>query len=156
MKYLLPVFLIITLFFPALSKASGFYLEAIGDLAVEGGGHAHYWYTGSNVTLRGIAPANSSVTVEIDGTAESVTASSSGSWSYTTSLAEGDHGVVLSAPSVEPYSFTLTIGDMPEEVGAISKPDSPPAGNITPTLLGLIIGTGLIFTPLLVGKVFIK
>jgi len=157
MKRLLPliVFLSFILFSSPLS-AGGFYLKSIGELNVEGASYDHLWYTGSNVTFTGVAPASSTVTIAIDGTSATATATSSGAWSYSTTLSQGDHSIILSTPSAESYNFTLTIGEVPEGVGAIQAPDTPVAGSVTPTVLALVLGTSLLLSPLLVNKAFRK
>lgn len=124
--------------------AGGFSLESIGALDLQGTTYSHYWYTGTNATLSGTAPANSAVTIGVDGTSSSLTADASGSWSHPLSLTAGDHTIALSAASVTPYTFTLTIGEPPADIGGITAPASPSAGVGYPTIILALAGVFLL------------
>lgn len=153
----LPILTIFLLFlFAQPAFAGGFYLKTIGQLDVEGSSLTQYWYTGENVTFTGVAPANATVTANIDGTSGTTTADASGNWSYATSFSQGDHTVTFSTEGVNPYTFTLTIGAVPEGVGAIPKSDTPQAGVGTPTLIMIFAGMALISFPFLVKKLLIS
>jgi hypothetical protein len=142
-----------SLFLVTSASASGFYIESIGQLQVGGTAYDHYWYTGANPVITGIAPASASVSVTVDGTASSVTADASGNWSYQSTIAEGDHTISLSTASIStPYSFTLTIGATPDGVSGIDTATTPVAGVATPTLMLLVFGIGLLITPILLRK----
>ena len=143
------VSLVIFLLLPVKIYAGGFYLKTIGDMTVEGTAYPQYWYSGTNVTLAGVAPAGDTVTVEIDGTSESVTSDELNSWTYSAVLTEGDHIVTLTTASSNPYTFTLTIGQAPEGIGGISATASgmPIAGVGTPTIVLLVLAGVLITTP---------
>lgn len=138
--------------FAQTSFAGGFYLKTIGELDVEGSALTQYWYTGTNVTFTGVAAASATITVTIDGVSGTTISDSSGNWSYSTNFTQGDHTVTFSTEGVSPYTFTLTIGEVPEGVGSISKSDLPQAGVATPTLIMFFVGVLLISAPFLVKK----
>ena len=144
--------LLLFIFSAELVRAGGFYLTSIGSLDVEGTAYPQYWYTGSSPVISGVAPASTVVTVEVDGTSATTTSDASGNWSYTTSIGEGDHTIKLSATGVNAYTFTLTIGTPPDDVGAISAPDTPVAGTSMPTIMLLSLGVVLLLTPLALRK----
>lgn len=132
-------------FLPVSVSASGFYIETIGSLDIQGSAYPQYWYTGANPTITGKAPANASITATIDGTSQTVTADAAGDWSVATSVSEGDHSVTLATESITPYTFTLTIGTVADGVGSITAPDTPPAGVGTPTIALIIIAFSMLF-----------
>ena len=137
---------ILFLFFLPLSiSASGFYIETIGSLDVQGSAYPQYWYTGTNPTITGKAPANASITATIDGTTQTVAADAAGTWSVVTSISEGDHTITLSTESITPYTFTLTIGAAPDGVGGITAPDTPPAGVGGPTIALITVAFSMLF-----------
>jgi len=149
----LPLCLAVCFFSSTPVHASGFYLKSIGSLTVESAAYSHYWYTGSSPTLVGVAPADSTVTVTIDSVSGTTAADSSGTWSYATTIGEGDHTITLSTPSATDYTFTLTIGVTPDGVSGITPAETPPAGTITPTLLLLFGASLLLLTPFALKKV---
>ena len=103
-----------------LSLAASLSLTQIGTLSTGGKTYSEWWYTGTNPTLAGTAGAGSTVSIDINGTTETVTADSSGNWSYPTStLSSGDHLIAISA-SGEVYSFTLHAGQDFPGVGAVT------------------------------------
>jgi hypothetical protein len=147
-------FFVLLLGSPLPILASGFQLKTVGVMDVDGVTYDHLWYTGGNVTFTGIALADASVTATIDGTGSSVTADSSGNWSYSTSLAAGDHTVSFTS-NESTISFTLTIGEVPAGVGGLPTATTPTAGTITPTLLVIGSGLTLFFLPLFLRRVLI-
>jgi len=140
-KIIAPVIFLLVL--PISVFASGFQLKTIGALNVDGVTYDHLWYSGTNVTFTGITPTGTEVTATIDGTSAAATVDEAGNWTYTTTLTEGDHAVGFSS-SAGSVSFTLTIGPTPEGVGALSPPETPTVGIITPTLLALAGGSAFL------------
>lgn len=102
-----------------LSLAASLSLTQIGALNTGGMTYAEWWYTGENPTLVGTAGAGSTVSIDINGTTETVTTDSSGNWTYGTSLSSGDHLVAISSDG-EVYSFTLHAGQDFPGVGAVT------------------------------------
>lgn len=141
------LFTISLLFLPSLALASGFTVRKVGGLNVDGLVYSHLWYTNGNVTITGGTLPNETVTTTVDGAAATVTADASGNWSYTTTLATGDHAMSFSSIA-STVSFTLTIGALPDGVGGLPTATAPTVGNIGPTMLLLAIGLGLLATPL--------
>jgi Big-like domain-containing protein len=129
---------------PAL--ASGFQLQYIGGLDTQGATYSEWWYSTENPSLSGITTAGDSVSVTIDGTANSATVDASGNWSYSPStLTAGDHTVAITG-SAGSLSFTLHIGStIPANVTAPSASDMPVAGIIDSTLALWLVG-GLLLT----------
>jgi hypothetical protein len=154
-KILSFVFLFIVSIFivPSFLFAGGLYLKTIGSLNVEGTSYPHYWYNGSNPTLTGGASPNTSLSVTVnDVVAGTPLADATGNWSQAVVLNEGDNTVVITAEGVTPYTFTLTKGELPENVGAIQAPATPAAGNGTPTILLVAFSLLLIASPLAFSK----
>jgi hypothetical protein len=152
MRLNLPVFLFIlgltSLVFPLVIIASGFQLKTIGSLNVDGITISQIWYTnGSNLNFTGIALENADVTANIDGVSATVTADASGNWSYTTSLTDGDHAVSFTSNDSN-IAFTLTIGEVATEAGALPSAETPTVGFITPTVIFLCLSALFIFSPL--------
>lgn len=131
--------------------ASGFQITRIGNLEVTGSLLSDWWYTGTNPTLSGIALANTTVNITVDGVSNSVNSDSDGQWSYTPSnLDSGDHEVLLTS-SGSTISFTLHSGQaLPENVGGMGGGESsqPVAGVSLPTVILLIGGIVLFLTGL--------
>lgn len=159
MRLRLPIFisLLIAFLFAFSSSivASGFQLKTIGAMNVDGVTLSHLWYTNGNVIFAGIALENAQVTATIDGTSETVTADTSGNWSYSATLSDGDHQVSFTS-NESTVSFTLTIGGLPADVGSLPTAETPTVGTITPTIVILFSGILLTFSPLLLRKVFIE
>jgi hypothetical protein len=112
---------------------------------VEGVTYNQLWYTNTNVTFTGISTANAAVTANINGTSGSTTADASGNWSYTTTLNEGDNSVSFTS-NESTISLTLTIGTVPEGVGALAAAETPTVGIAQPTLFLLFLGITSIFS----------
>ena len=150
MNKILPVIFSLALLFvsPLSVLASGFQLKTVGVMNVDGVTYDHLWYTSESVTFTGIALADASVEATIDGTASSVTADASGNWSYSTSLTAGDHAVSFTS-NESTISFTLTIGEVPAEVGALPAATTPTAGTAGPTMILFLVGAGAILVPIL-------
>lgn len=114
MRKLLPVvilFAVVSLGLVAKVQASVLTLTDIGVVATVGKIYSHWWYTLANPTLKGTADSAATVTATIDNVASTATADSSGVWSLaTTTLATGDHTIVISSGTATPLNFTLTIG----------------------------------------------
>ena len=154
MKHFLSLFIGLILFFLAgVSSliAAGFQLTAIGSMNLDGVLYDHLWYSSGNVTFTGIGVVGQTVTATIGTNSATVTVDSSGNWSYTTTLADGDHSINFSSEAGN-ITFTLTVGPVPEGVGAISGTGVPASGNSTPTLEFVAIGVGFILAPLALRK----
>jgi hypothetical protein len=149
------VILLTFLLFPSTVGASGFYLKTIGDLNVEGGMYSQIWYTGESVTFTGVALANETVTSSIDNAVDTTTADASGNWSYSTTLAQGDHEISFSTPSATALNFTLTIGETPEGVGSIPAAETPPAGVTFPTILTFLAGIIAVSSSVVLAKSYL-
>lgn len=142
------VLFISPLYLPSLVSASGFTVRKVGSLNVDGLVYSHLWYTNGNVAITGGTLPNNSVTATVDGAASTVTADASGNWSYTTTLAAGDHAMSFSSIS-STVSFTLTIGALPEGVGGLPTATAPTVGNAMPTIVLIALGGTFIILPLL-------
>jgi len=154
MKLRLPIFLFILLLFlsplSSLVKASGFQLKTVGALNVDGITYNQLWYTVNNVSFTGIALDNAQVTVGVDESSATVNADSTGNWSYTANLADGDHKISFSS-NQSSISFILTIGkDIPENVGSLPKAETPTAATTGPTIALVTMGLFLLSSPLLI------
>jgi hypothetical protein len=140
--------LLIGVFLPFTVTASGFYIQTIGSMDVQGSAYPQYWYSTPNPTITGMAPASSTITVTVDGVQGTTTADATGLWSYAVTAAEGDHSVDLATDAATSYSFTLTIGEMTEGTGgSITAPDTPAAGVGAPTIILLTLGAFALMLP---------
>ena len=151
MKYLKTLIIFVTIFLLTVAqvRASGFYLSSIGSLDVSGTSYPQYWYTSANPILTGVAPVGATVSVTVDGVADTAIAGSDGTWVYQTVVSEGDHPVTLSTETSGTYSFTLTIGVAPEGIGGLSAPETPVAGVSFPTIALLSLGLLFLSAPLI-------
>lgn len=132
--------MVILLLTAAPVLASGFQLTAIGGLDTTGYQYSEWWYNGTNPTLRGITTPSASVSVSVNGEAQTVTADETGAWSAATTMETGDHEVVLTSEG-STIAFTLHLGaEMPAGVGTPSASTQPVAGTTTPTLVLLGLG----------------
>ena len=121
-------------------------LTKIGSLDTGGKVYSEWWYTGTNPVFQGNAVANSTVTVKIDENTYTASANESGLWSYSTSLASGDHAVEISEGQSK-YSFTLHIGqDVPAGAGSADTQESTSAVPSTGfnQFTGLTMGIGVV------------
>ena len=141
--------------FPVFTSASGFQLKTIGGLNVDGVTYDHLWYSGESVVFTGISLENTQVTASIDGASETVTADSSGNWTYTKTLSTGDHQVSFTSQG-STVSLTLTIGDVPANVGGLSTSETPTVGTIMPTIVILSLGISLLIFPFILKKAPIR
>lgn len=145
MKLRLSILMLLAVFVLAVPVfASGFQLTSIGSLSVEGTQLSHYWYSSEGVTFSGVTSAGTEVTADIDGVTGNAGVGAEGNWSYSTTLAEGDHNVSF-ASNGSTISFVLTIGSMPESTGSgsgIPTTTTPTVGTMGPTLL-LLVGGGV-------------
>ncbi len=129
--------------------ASGFNLKSIGGVNTDGKLYSQWYHTSLQPTFTGEAPADSTVTINIDGTDYTTTADSSGSWSWTPSsaLSGGDHSVTLTN-NESTISFTLTLGNENinwDSVGSGTATDSslPTVGVTFPTIMLLTSGVAI-------------
>lgn len=145
--FLVSLVLIISLFNQGSVLASGFNMKSIGGVDTSGRQISHWWYSGTVVTFSGEAGPETSVTVKINGNTSNVNADTSGEWSYSTTLEEGDHEVSFSNNGSE-IKFTLTTGKENVDWEAVNSDEGteklPSAGVIWPGVLILLGGTGAI------------
>ena len=153
MLKVLAVTLSLWLLSSTLAFASGFQLKSIGSMSVIGAVSSEWWYTSANPVLSGIATADSTVTVNIDGVDQTATTDSAGNWAIsTTTLTDGDHNVSLTSTAGS-QSFTLHIGaSLPADLAAPATTEMPVAGSMDKTMalwLGamLLMLGGVIFYP---------
>lgn len=147
------VFLVISIFFSPNVLASGFQLKSIGALDMDGVTVDHIWYSNGTTSITGIAEAYSDVKVKVDsGAEETVSASSDGTWIYHANLAEGDHTLSFTNSGGSLISKTLTIGNIPADIGALPKAETPTVGNIGPTMVLVLMGLVLALIPVLIFK----
>ena len=124
--------------------ASGFHLKSIGNAETGGRQISHWWYSSSSPVFSGEALPGAEVIVDIDGTALSINADSSGNWNFQsqTPLSEGDHQITLtSGESV--IKFTLSTGASSVNWDAVQKGSEetlPTLGSSWPTILLIITG----------------
>jgi len=149
MKKLLPLLtLIVVLLFVVTSSkafAGAFSLSSIGALSTAGKVYSHWWYTVANPVLTGTATAASEVIITVDGTANTVTADSNGTWSFGSTLVDGDHTIVITSGG-ETLSFTLTIGsNVPENIATMSGSAVPTTGTVELTLALGLLAAGSIY-----------
>lgn len=127
--------------------ASGFHLKSIGNVETGGRQISHWWYTSTKPVLHGEATPGAAVTIDVDGTALQINADSSGNWDFgMNELTAGDHQVTLTS-SGSTVKFTLTIGNENVDWTAVESGSGetlPTVGWITPTLLLLISGLGIV------------
>lgn len=140
------LFLIVFFLFPQPVLASGFQVKTVGALNVEGITYKQLWYSNGNLTFSGIALQNAQVTAAIDGTGQTVNADSSGNWSFSTTLAGGDHQISFSSGG-STVAFTLTIGEIPADIGSLPTATTPAVGTTAPTFLLLFLGMSLFASP---------
>jgi len=123
--------------------ASGFQLKTIGSINVTGSTWTEWWYSAANPTFTGTALEGATVTIDIDGTSQTTTATS-GNWTFTPSTATaGSHSVTISSGGSS-VTFTLNIGDVPTNVGSPTQSGMPVAGIVDQSLLLLLLG-GAVF-----------
>lgn len=125
--------------------ASGFNIDSIGNVETSGQQISHWWYTGTNVVIKGTAVAGATVNTNVDGVTSSVTVDDSGSWTFSPGdLGEGDKVMVFDSNGSE-IKFTLTLGTDKVDwnaVGSSSSSALPATGTDWPTLFLIIGGIG--------------
>lgn len=139
-------FLVIFFIFCPKISASGFGVTSIGGMATNTSTR-HWWYTGLNPIIKGIAQAGAVVDVNIDGTAQQINADGSGNWQIATSAGAGDHAIALTSNG-STISFTLTLGKENVNWDAVGKQSGntlPNSGIFVPTLLLGGGGTSLLW-----------
>lgn len=128
-------------------------LTSIGSVNTAGYTYSAWWYTSANPVLKGTAAPSAQVTITIDSSAQTITADTTGNWTYVpTTLTAGDHQIII-ASSGEQYSFTLHIGsDVPTSTGSASVstyssvPNDLPVSGVAEVTIGLVAVAGaLIF-----------
>ena len=155
MRFRLPILLSLLILFliPSSLYAAGFQLKTVGGLNVDGVTYDHLWYTNTNVTFTGTALQNATVTATISGASGTTIADAAGNWSYTATLNQGDNTVSFESGG-STISFTLTIGEVPVNVGSLPTAETPTVGIITPTIASLFLGILFVSTPLFLRKKF--
>jgi len=110
-------------------QAAGFALTAIGASSTVGQTFSQWTYYGTNPVFQGTATPGADVTIQVDSSAKTVTASALGEWTWQpTNLATaGSHAIVLSS-GTDSQSFTLIIADSNE-----SSTPSSTTGSTTTT-----------------------
>lgn len=151
-----PILLILLLILFLLSaktiSAGGFSLKTVGALDVDGSSYKHFWYTDGSLNFTGSALQNAQITAIVDGQSSTLNADGSGNWSHFASLADGDHNISFSSAG-STISFVLTIGrNIPEDVGAIAKAETPTVGTVSYTVGLFLVGMVLLFLPILIKR----
>lgn len=122
--------------------ASGLVSTVGGAAFVQGA--KQFWVTSAKPTFSGITTAGAAVSGTVGAQSVSATADASGNWSWTpTTELTGDNPVSITSGSTT-ASFTLTIGDLPENIASASASSLAPAGSTLNTLLVIGIGSILI------------
>jgi len=145
----LTLFALLSLFLAPNVSASGFNLKSIDGVNTDGKLYSQWYHTSLQPSFAGEAPADSTVTINIDATDYTTTADSSGSWTWTPpeSLSAGDHSVILTN-NESTISFTLTLGSENidwDVVGSGTATDSslPTVGVTFPTIMLLTSGVAI-------------
>lgn len=109
-RFLLPVFTAIFLLSQSVALVAALTLDKIGSTTVTGN-ISSWTYTGTNPIFSGTTDPSASVSISINGSAQSVTADGAGSWSFqpTTLSTAGSYPIIITSGS-ETKSFTLAIG----------------------------------------------
>lgn len=122
--------------------ASGLVSTVGGAAFVQGA--KQFWVTSAKPTFSGITTAGAAVSGTVGSQSVAATADASGNWSWTPATdLSGDSTVSITSGSTS-ANFTLTIGDLPENIASASASSLAPAGTITPTLLILGLGVALV------------
>ena len=146
------LFSIFVFFFSYCSvSASGFQIKTIGGLDMDGVTVNHVWYSSNSPVITGITEAYSDVNIDVDSTPDKVTASSDGTWIYHSSLTEGDHTITFTSNG-SAITKTITIGNVPADIGALPKAETPTVGNTTPTIILTLTGFFLLLVFPLIKK----
>jgi len=104
-----------------VAYAADFALTQIGAMSTGGASYSEWWYTGNNPTFVGTSDADATVQYDVDGSTGSVTADSSGNWSYNAGLDGGDHSVAFSSGG-STVSFTIHLGQsLPSDFGGTTQ-----------------------------------
>jgi len=112
--------IVISLVMSPISQAAGLTLTHLGGLATNGAKYSEWWYSGTTPLLKGTAANGAEVSITIDSDEKTVTADSSGYWSYQTSLTAKDYKIVVASGS-ESYTFTLHAGQNMSASGSASE-----------------------------------
>lgn len=149
------IFCFLYLSFPLKIFASGFQLKSIGVLNMDGVTVNHIWYSNGNCQITGVAQPNSSVRVKVDqNPEETVQVNTEGVWIYNASLSQGDHQIVFTDSTGAVIAKTLTIGNIPKNIGALPKAETPTVGNAFPLVLFSFLGIIFLIFPLIYLKKF--
>lgn len=140
-----------TLAFASPVMAATLQLTSIGSVNTAGYTYSAWWYTSANPVLKGTAAPSAQVTITIDSSAQTITADTTGNWTYVpTTLIAGDHQIVI-ASAGEQYSFTLHIGsDVPTSTGSASVstysavPSDLPVSGVAEVTIGLVAVAGIL------------
>lgn len=125
------------------SFASSGLVSTVGGAAFVQGAK-QFWVTSVKPTFSGVTTAGAAVTGTVGAQSISATADASGNWSWTpTTDLSGDSAVSITSGSTS-ASFTLTIGNLPQNIASASASSLAPAGSTFNTLLVTGIGSILI------------
>ncbi len=112
MKKILSLFIFLLSFWLVVKPvmAATLSLDAIGEDSVEGTVFTSWTYADVNPILMGKASPNASVSIKIDDLTNTVTADTSGEWTFIpTTLTDGTYTIIITS-GVESMTFDLSIG----------------------------------------------
>lgn len=132
----------LTFHFDYVHAGSGLVSSIGGVTFVQGADQ--FWVTAVRPTISGVTTASATVSGTVGSQSVAATADASGNWSWTpTSDLSGDNTVTITSGSTT-VAFTLTIGQLPENIASGAAGTLAPAGSILPTLA--ILGFGITST----------
>jgi len=130
--------------------AGGFMVSSIGGVSTNNRQVSKFWHTTTNPAIRGIATPGANINIDIDGTAVSIAADSSGDWVYTpTGLSAGDHVFTFTSNS-STVKMTIALGkdldvaNIGGDWGSESNKGLPAAGVAWPTVALIMMAGGCI------------
>ena len=148
-------FIVLFISSPA-AYAAGLNLTYIGSLATNGSKYTEWWYTGANPVFKGSASSNSSVKITVNDSSQDLTSDSEGSWSYSSTLAYGDHTVKVESGG-ESYSFTLHLTQtLPETFGTTTTAETSQSSQVPDTGSNTLIAGTLSVILLAFGVTYFK
>lgn len=140
LKSLFLLVVLLSLVITPILYAASLSLTHIGGLATDGATYSEWWYSGTNPLLRGTAGESAEVVITVGTEDGTVTADSSGNWSYQTSLASQDYTIAINSGG-EGYSFTLHAGQsMPSGTSSTTTEATQSTTVVPPTGYNQIAG----------------
>jgi hypothetical protein len=147
----LVIALLFLLFISSVGSALALTIDTIGTTTVPNGRVSSWYYQGSNPNLSGTAVPSTDVTVSINGTSNTATTDSSGTWSFkpTTLSQTGTYPIILTS-GTDTLSFSLDITATSSTASALSStkggtmsgsvdlPDTLPQSGSLQETIGLI------------------